>query len=343
MYFFIMKYLISIVLFLSACSTEQVKNKSFISVSDSTKVSNSRAFHNLTEVKRINLNEFDFFYVLQLEQNDNSLFIRNGNNYQILVVDKNSPDKNYILDFSEGRGPGELLQMSEYDIYKNRIFVVDNSQSKISIFDLSGELIKEFRISNINVDRLEVINEELLLVYTMQTSEYVFNIISIEGDVVESFVESEPKLHYLQYSGDIYYANGDVYFFGYSEPIMKKYNLDTEQLSYSKYVVNNYDPSANYVRNEIGEIIASGYSPAALYSSVGFSVYDNEIFNAVYHNGEEGHKYMDVYNSNTGTYIRSYELGSYPSLYGIQADSENIYSLEEDTSNVNWLIYYLKD
>lgn len=329
--------------FLFSCDGKKKQN-SFIE-KDYQNNSKQRDFEELEVGNKLDLNKLDLFYVLKLEMQDDNLFFLNGDELEIFILDKqnlNVSDVKKII-FSKGKGPAELQSITDYDVYNNEIFISDKQQGKISIYNFDGILKEEFSLPEIIADRIQVIDNNRILTFSLKTGKHVFNIINRDGDILDSFINTEPDLHYLMYSGDIYYQTGNIYFVGYSEPIIKKYNLQTKDLIYSIDAIDSYPTEDNYVKNELGGFSSSSYSPAALYSSLGYTIHHDQLYMTRHHNGNVEGKYLDIYNSVTGEYIFSYELEHFPSGYGIIVDENHIYSLEKRHGDKEWLVIYNRE
>ncbi len=71
--------------------------------------------------------------------------------YEILKFNKNGKFIKKIVH--RGQGPGEAIDIDDYLIDNNKIFIYDLSLRKIMIKDLSGNLLKEFRLNRPQMKR----------------------------------------------------------------------------------------------------------------------------------------------------------------------------------------------
>lgn len=326
--------------FICSCNND-VKYESFI-LKEPLNSLKGRNFKELPVHDKLDLNKIDLFYVLKLETDKEKLFFQNGDGLEIFVLNKGNLDLSEVrkITFSKGKGPGELLSITDYDVFDDKIYISDRQQGKISIFGLNGNLYEEFIVPAVLIDRLQVVDHDRILTFSLKSGEHAFNIVNTSGEVMDSFVKTEADLHYLMYSGDIHYNDKSLYFVGYSEPILKKYDLQNKNLIYSVNTIKDYSTEGNYVIFESGTYSSSSYTSAALYNSLGYTVYNNSLYMTRHHNGEFGSKYLDIYGSNTGEYMLSHKLEHYPRGYGVVIDDHHIYSLEQSEGDKEWLVVY---
>lgn len=331
-----MKYSIPILLiFLIGC---QNKETSFI-WSDKDNASLERSFQEVIIEDSLDLDELEKFSILDLIQDENYIFILVGGDNEILRVQKNDFQMYHNIAFKEGRGPGEILAINDYDVNNSFLMIFDQEQQKIVFFDKQGNFVKEFVVEDVVIDRIKFLDNDKLLTYSMRMNEYQFHIIDFQGTVHNSFNRLDPELNFLMYSGDIFVENEHFYFAGYSEPILKKYSLENEEQIYSVSVIDAYESSANYIQSESGGFNMTGYAPGALYASLGVAVDNNKIYTTPHHNDTPGYNYIDIYDTENGQYLSSFQLKHYPKLRGIQVENNHIYSIES-RSNYNWLLKY---
>ena len=333
----IMKNLTLLILtFIVGC---QEKNTTFI-WSEKNNSNLQRSIQNVTLADSLDLDELEKFYVLDLVQDNDFLYVLEGDKNEILKIKKDNFQIQVDLTFKEGRGPGEILSITDYDVNNEFLMIFDQKQQKIVLFDKKGSFVREFITEEVVIDKIKFLENEKLLTYSMSQNEYIFNIIDFKGIVENSFISFEPELHFLMYTGDFVIYDKFLYFAGYSEPILKKYSLENKKQIYSVSVIDSYESSTNYVKSELGGYRMAGYSPGALYASLGMTVDSNRIYATPHHNGTPGYKYVDMYDVEDGQYISSIQVKHYPKLRGIQVENNYIYTLESRRDN-NWLFKYI--
>jgi len=62
-----------------------------------------------------------------------------------------------------GQGPGEALSLSDFDIYKENIFILSPCDRKILNYDINGHFKKEIRLKNYGNTNLKVFSEKLFM------------------------------------------------------------------------------------------------------------------------------------------------------------------------------------
>jgi len=333
-----MRYLVGFLLVLTSCTNEPLNEKSFI-WADDMNADKERIFESPEIENKINLDDFEIGARSNLKTNTEKLFI-SATGLRILVIDKADPEDNYILEIPKGRGPGEVVSFVDYEVYKNRIYIADRGQHKFLIIDLDGNMLQEFIFPEIYIEEIAIIDEETILCYAMGVNEHIFTILNTKGDIVKSIVKSEPDLNIMMYTGEIHAEEKNIYFSGYSEPIIKKFSIGEEGLKFSVEVIDSYESANNYMFRADGNSPVQGFTEDALYNTRGITVFNDMVFNVPRHNGRAGYKYADMYSIEDGEYVKSFELYGYPATNGIQIDSNYIYSLEMDSSRTNLLVMY---
>lgn len=330
-----MRYLIGLLIVLTSCTNESLDEKSFNWAKEVNE--DDERFFEIVEVKhKINLTDLELDGAYDLKVSDDNVVFKTAGDKEIAIFDKNNLEDYYTLEFPEGRGPGEVLGINDYEVFEDQIFLADNNQSKILIFDLDGVLIKEFIVPKIYLENISVLNENTILNYSMGVKEQMFNIFKTDGKMVTSFIEHEPDFKFMMYTGEIHAEDNNIYFSGYSEPIIKKYSIEEEELKFSVKVIDSYNSQDNYLDFANGQ----GFTEDALYNTIGMDAFGDILVNVPRHNDRSGYKYIDFYSNEDGEYLKSIEMIGYPDTDGIQIDSEYIYSLEMDTSRISWLVMY---
>ena len=87
-------------------------------------------------------------YSVEIYDNDIYFMGKNNKNSKnsIIVYDKNY-NKIRRIDFKKGKGPGELMYPFDFEIFKNKIFVYDDVLKRISVFNLNGKYLDDYKIN----------------------------------------------------------------------------------------------------------------------------------------------------------------------------------------------------
>jgi len=167
-----------------------------------------------------------------------------------------------------------------------------------------------------------------------------------ESEITRQFQKRSDKIEILAYNGSITYNNQSLYFAGYSEPLIRRYDLSGEEpeLVFSRAVIDDYNSENNYRKMErtAGGSRFWMFTQDAKFSSEDIAVDDNYLYSVRHHNDEEGYKYLDIYDVEDGSYRGSFSLLHYPSE--IAVDEDYIYTLESEGNDPirKYLIKYEK-
>lgn len=334
-----MKYLPLFFLLLISCTRNQ-QGKTFIDANP--QADSERIFEDLTVVDSINLSRE--LKILNegndLDINDKWLIFKESMVNVIWVLNKNNLKQFYNISFSEGRGPGEFLNMRDIIVFNNELFITDDSQRKIVQVDIDGRLINEYKVE-LDADRIDFDSNGHLIIQSMFGNEYVYNLLELGGEVLRGFEKRNNDLHILMYGGLMKSYKGSLYFGGFSEPLIKKYSIETGNLLFSRSVINNYESKYNYATNEAGEFIAMAFTPAAIFAISGFDVFNEYIYVTNHHDGDYDNKIIDIYSADNGNYVKSYKTSRHPVSDGLAVDEKFIYSIEMNKkADKFWIVKY---
>lgn len=94
----------------------------------------------------------------------------------------------FVKEFGKkGQGPNEFIDAHELKIKNNKLYVYDNGNNKMSIFDLTGELLKSFRVPCIL--RSFSVNSKGHIFGTSPSETGIVKVFSEEGEQLNSFGE----------------------------------------------------------------------------------------------------------------------------------------------------------
>lgn len=127
----------------------------------------------------------------------------------------------------------------------------------------------------------------------------------------------------MVYEGFINTQNDNIFYAGFSEPLLKKYASDGK-LAYSVATIDNFNTEANYMKSDGGAMM--GYTPAAQFSTRSFNIYQSYWIVVSYKNGDQISTNLDIYNEHNGHYIGTLE-GLKPRTKDLQVDDKFIYAV----------------
>ncbi|MDR2585249.1 MAG: 6-bladed beta-propeller [Prevotellaceae bacterium] len=112
------------------------------------------------------------------------------NNKKIHVF--SNPDGNFIYCLDKiGRGPGEYLSITDFDVYKDSIYVLN--LNTIITYTQSGNFIKEYKVG-IRASNFKVIDENTFLIVAMRTEEYKLYVINEQKGVINKYLRPKESL-----------------------------------------------------------------------------------------------------------------------------------------------------
>lgn len=316
-----------LLLLLAGCSAE--KTEEFDNFLDKKPQSVSeRVISPLPEPDAVlNFTDFEVYSPGALEQNSTHLFSIDFGTLSIAKVSKESFSTPEVLSYSEGSGPGELQAMRSIAVSDDRIYAGDPRQLRLTVTDTDGNLIKDINTS-FSPNNLYYIDDSTLLNYNAHQQDHLFTLYNISDDNTGGFEEITFGFdEVMKYSGYLSVDAEYIFFAGYSEPLLRKYSQDGKLL-FSRSTIDNYDTSDHYITRTMGEYRAAGFSDDAKYSSLAAARLYNRFLVIPHHNGQEEFKYIDVYDAEDGSYLKTFSVDYYPR--NIILDDDYLYLLARD-------------
>lgn len=117
------------------------------------------------------------------------------NNY-IYVFDKNVSKSLFVFDMSGkylfkispyGRGQGECMFLTDFDIYKNNIVFLSGFDRKLLLYDLKGNFEKEIKLESFGNKNLKVFSENLFLTTGCGAGKRKVEFWNEKGEIVGSY------------------------------------------------------------------------------------------------------------------------------------------------------------
>lgn len=333
-----MKPLFTLILLivLLGCSVEKaVEFDNFLDKEDQTV--SERTITQLPEpVAVLNFTDFEIYSPGTLEQNSTHLFLIDYGTLSIARVSKADFSTPVVVAFSEGSGPGELQGMRSIAVSNDKIYLGDPRQLRIVVTDTAGNSIRDIN-TTFSPNDLHYLDDNTLLNYSAHQQDHLFTLYNIPQDSTDGFEEITFGFdEIMKYPGYLSAESEYIFFAGYSEPLMRKYRRDGTLL-FSRSTIDNYDTSDQYFTRTMGENRVTGYSDDAKYSSLASAHYDDKFLVIPHHNGRQGFKNIDVYDSADGSYLETLSVDHYPRK--IVLDDDYLYLLARDEED-NFLLRY---
>lgn len=326
-------------IWISSCNPDKNKNQQHFLEKKPQEQNQREVRTQIEPEKEYKLADFEVFSARHLSILDNRLFILAGEPHSVLSLNLNDFKDRYWIGPDKGRGPGELTGISSHDIRNNQIAFSNEQLSKILIYTLEGDVTSEFT-TEYGPHRVGLLPGNQILGMAPTSQDHLFQRYNYEGDIIGTFGRPNPdRRGFLQYDGNLHIDNaGNIYFTGLPEPILKKYSPEGD-LIFSRATIDNWDTRGNYAESVDGETRIMGYSPAVIYSTYGFTVYDDYmIVRPVDNDMEELQHIVDIYDSSDGSYQYSVEFSDTEPIR-LAATDQHIYTTENHGGEHFLLVY----
>lgn len=339
-----MKYLklillINLFIFISCSKKTKNEVRAFIEKEPQNKT--ERTVHELAPLDSLNLTEeFEGISIIDLKLDDEKLYLDIGGN-NFLVLNAENFDLVNEINIPKGRGPGELLVVRSFDVENETLAILDGNAMKTVLYDLKGNFLEEFLNDEYPVEAIEMADPDTLYYQVKPANKYLFVEADRENNIRHRFQEQMPNINRMATTGEMVYHNNSIYFGGYSEPILHRYDIsDTGVKSiFSRAVIDDYNSENNYAGGETsGGSRFWSYSDEAIFASKDIDVDDNFLYSVRHHNDEVGYKYLDIYSTGDGGYLASIKVRHYPYLVAVD---DAIYTIESK-SGKSYLMKYPK-
>lgn len=253
---------------------------------------------------------------------------------RIYMLNKQDFSRESVITIPKGRGPGEVINFNVtlFGIGKEAAMIYDGKALKTVLYDLNGNFHEEFLNGEYQVREMTAADENTYYFELMPGREFLFYEVERNKNrsvINRRFQQQTEESNFLAYSGTIEYHNNSLYFAGYAEPIIRRYDLSGGEvdLVFSRAVIDAYDSANNYeVPKETEDVRVWGFTDNAKFASEDIDVDDKYVYSARHHNDEAGYRYLDIYTAEDGSYLGSYSPRYYP-LY-VAVGEEYIYTIE---------------
>lgn len=300
----LIRYILIIVLFfLLGCQrNNQNSNEDVISV-------------NLQE-ERVDVSLYEIFSAVELiplETKDTSL-IRNISKVKVyddmyLVLDLKAQkvivfDSNgkYLFQINNrGEGPAQYINLADYDIYNDSIYLLSGIDSKVHIYNLKGKFVKKISLPQINraYNLIKIINQDIIALWTSDDNNRLRIYSRLTDNIIKESFPEEYNFFNQSLFGVFFYRtniarpiNNQVFAISSNGNLIQQYKWDFGQLKNNKIEAptsfNTLEEMNAYLdkiySSEIINYIFSGFGENShyVYSQV---VRKNKVIN-VFHNKE---------------------------------------------------------
>lgn len=129
--------------------------------------------------------------IVEIRAKESLFYIKDDRKDKVFVFDKNGK---YISVLSKrGQGGDEYLQISDFDIFNNHIYVLSRPNKKIFVYDASNRLSSIIPLTDY-FDFFRVIDERHICLYSNFSNETLHNFLiydTVEGKFIKKFLPFE--------------------------------------------------------------------------------------------------------------------------------------------------------
>lgn len=278
-------------------------------------------------------------YISQFRVRDGAvLFGGLGTTVRVLKDAFQSPSLDSIV-IPEGRGPGEITRLSDFDLHGNNLLVMDYSQYKIVIYSLLDKsYISEIRWPEIRAMKFCALTDTSAILLNGYDPERLISIVasdSIYYSFGEVLLSEAGTFNPLTLEGKLECGPKGIFFGGYSEPVLARY----EPHGTRQFIVKTIEPVNAYrnyfTGNQAGAAVFR-YTPEAVFSTLDMALNDDDLVTVPHPNGNATFSLLDVYDADSGKYKHSSRVGL-GGIYLLEADGLFLYGVRADSNSEYWI------
>ena len=203
----------------------------------------------------------------------------------------------YVRSFGNiGSGPGEYLDISDFEIYDGKIVLMSRGNMSLIFYDIiTGNFLNQIQIDLFG-DQIVSIGNGEFLIYTNHNTrdDEAYNVlrIGINGDKIETYFPFNPDLEtfVIPYSGYLMRSESEIYFSKPLHDTIYTYDEETEKFVFKYHT----DLLSNYmIENQ------RDFSKLATPEVMVKSVRGGESFNGNFHLENENYILFSFYDHST--------------------------------------------
>lgn len=343
-------YAIIILLLFTITISCTFKNQEETVVNDfSIKGSQELSARNIIEFneseKVISLSEsYGMLHGSELSADETFLYIKDHHSLlKLVMIGKKNLILTDSLTISQGLGPEEMESLFRYDLSKEYVAVINRPHNipKVQLWNKGGVLKNEFLIEGTNSSQISFWDDGNMTVLTSGSilDGNIFFTYDEAGNLLNSFGDvTGEQYNPIRFSGQILIDDGYLYFAGYSEHILAKWDREGA-LSYAMTTIDDVPGDVNHVSVVGQEQSIFTYTDFALFSAIDAAIYND--YWLIVHRGDWNEdpyvQYLDVYNKNNGKYLATFQFPNM--ITSIAIDDEFLYTLENIEDEIFLVIY----
>jgi hypothetical protein len=243
--------------------------------------------------------------LLRVDENQN-IFVLDRYQQRIYVFQN---DNKAVIEIGHGKGQGpkEFLNITDFRVKNDSVYITDPYLKKIGIFLINGKYIKSIPVEN-GALSIAIFNH-ILAYKTFSHQNYLFGTIDLLSGKENRLIDSQQlnAMDPLLMSGIILKENQNNFIFVFRE-IGMFFSYDMKNKSYKiirKTILSNGIPKIQISTNGILKL--SRKRKLACYSAANDNIF-LYILRTIIKEKEKYYALIDIYKKDTGDYIKTYKF-----------------------------------
>ena len=241
--------------------------------------------------------------------------------------------KQIVFKTMKGQGPGEIGRLSDFKIYKNKLYLIDKISNSIKIYSNNGSLIKDIRIkSNLSLILEKITFSDEKPIICTYANDFLFHKCNIDGNVLKNFGnyidKTNNEIIYHQYSVSNSVNKNEFYYFPLYLGFVGVYK--DCKLLFAKETIDGVK-SPRVINEKIGDSRTSRMSGMSLMTVYDFAIHEEFIIIKVVDMVKKK-SYWDIYTPDTFNYL--FSLKNPPKVYDFVVKENILVCAEEEVLNI---------
>jgi hypothetical protein len=298
----------------------------------------NRVFRDIKLTDFFDYSNDSVYYPIDLKiDGDSNMFICDMSTFNIKKISQKE-----LVKFGDGRGmgPKQMLNISDFEVFRDTIYVLDGQLRRISMYKTDGTFIK-IKKMEIQIHKMAILDNYIILTNDPVNSDEYFSVLDRNFNYIKRFAARldttyEPITKPFIFEGVMTSDNGNKMFYGFTYfGVIIYYNLKNGKLSYIRTIDKTPIPEIKS-RNKGGEAfhptnvpiscLDCCYNDGKIYvlSLAGMDVFNTKL------------PVIDVYSADNMTYKFTFSVPI--KIYRFSIKGQKLYAINKNHQIVSWKI-----